>query len=140
MATAKAAGEAAAKKTSAKAANAAKAPADKPAKGKAAAADKAPAKPAAAPAKQAAKPAKAEATEGRRGRPSGLDEAAKIKKGSVDFKEHVRAETVRFALMKAIVDGVGKTIGDVLGQKIDDDHVIKSVDVRFAIENQYIAI
>lgn len=139
--------------TDAKAKNAAKAEGKAPAAKKApatkAAAEKAPATKAAkqpaaekAPAKQPAKAAKAPAAEGaaRKGRPSGLDEAAKIKKGSVDFKEHVRAETVRYDLMAAIVGGVGKTIGEVLGTVIDDTHTVKSVDVRFALENQYIAV
>lgn len=138
--------------TDAKAKNAAKAPAAKKAPATKAAAEKAPATKAAkqpaaekTPAKQpakAAKAAKAPAAEGaaRKGRPSGLDEAAKIKKGSVDFKEHVRAETVRYDLMAAIVGGVGKTIGEVLGTVIDDTHTVKSVDVRFALENQYIAV
>lgn len=140
--------------TDAKAKNAAKAPAAEkaaPAAKKAAkpAADKAPAAAkkgakateAAAPAKQPAKGAKAPAdATARKGRPSGLDEGAKIKKGANDFKEHVRAETVRYALMDAIVGGVGKTIGDVLGTVIDDTHAVKSVDVRFALDEGYIAV
>lgn len=123
----------------AKAANAAKAPAAAKTVAAKAPAKTAAAKPAAAPAKTAAKaPA---AAEGRKGRPSGLDEAAKLKKGTVDFKEHVRAETVRFALVEAIVAGVGKPVGEVLGVAVNGgSHTVKSVDVRFAVENNYVAL
>lgn len=129
----------AAKKTTAAKTAAAKAPA------KAAVENpKAPAKEAkaAAPAKTPAKAAAAAPAEGgRKGRPPSFDTSAKLKKGATKLEGTVREGTVREALMKAIIAGVGKPVGDVLGvQATDAGHVVKAVDINFAVEAGYVAL
>lgn len=117
--------------------------AEKPAKAAAKPAAAAPAKkaaakpaPAKAPAKQAAKAAPAE---GRKGRPSSLDPDAKIKKGENKVSDFVRAGSVREALMNAIIES--KTVGEALGKKATKEgHVVKSVDIHFAIQEGYITV
>lgn len=132
---AKPAAEKPAVKTSAKQAAAAKAAVEKP---------KAPAKEAkaAAPAKTPAKAAAAAPAEGgRKGRPPSFDTSAKLKKGATKLEGTVREGTVREALMKAIIAGVGKPVGDVLGvQATDAGHVVKAVDINFAVEAGYVAL
>lgn len=158
MATAKKAAEAdaaapAAKKTAAKpdakaanAANAAKAaaaaPAAKPGKAKADVAAKGGTKAAApaAPAKNAAKAPKAEAAEGRKGRPSPHNLDAVIKKGSKDFKEHVREGTHRFFRYEFLAKSVGKKVSDVLGEETGDGVPIVSKHITGAIEAGYITL
>lgn len=138
----------AAKKTTAKPAAAEK-PAAKTAAAKAPAKaavekPKAPAKEAkpAAPAKTPAKAAAAAPAEGgRKGRPPSFDTSAKLKKGATKLEGTVREGTVREALMKAIIAGVGKPVGDVLGvQATDAGHVVKAVDINFAVEAGYVAL
>lgn len=105
---------------------------------------KAPAKEAkaAAPAKTPAKAAAAAPAEGgRKGRPPSFDTSAKLKKGATKLEGTVREGTVREALMKAIIAGVGKPVGDVLGvQATDAGHVVKAVDINFAVEAGYVAL
>ncbi|MBU6232139.1 hypothetical protein KGP36_05850 [Patescibacteria group bacterium] len=105
---------------------------------------KAPAKEAkaAAPAKTPAKAAAAAPTEGgRKGRPPSFDTTAKLKKGATKLEGTVREGTVREALMKAIIAGIGKPVGDVLGvQATDAGHVVKAVDINFAVEAGYVAL
>jgi hypothetical protein len=158
MATAKKAAEAdaapapSAKKTAAKpdakAANAAKAaaviPAAKPGKAKADVAAKGGTKAAApapaAPAKNAAKAPKAESAEGRKGRPSPHNLDAVIKKGSKDFKEHVREGTHRFFRYEFLAKSVGKKVSDVLGEETGDGVPIVSKHITGAIEAGYITL
>lgn len=133
---AKPAAKTAAEKPAAKEAKApAKAAVEKP---------KAPAKEAkaAAPAKTPAKAAAAAPTEGgRKGRPPSFDTSAKLKKGATKLEGTVREGTVREALMKAIIAGIGKPVGDVLGvQATDAGHVVKAVDINFAVEAGYVAL
>jgi hypothetical protein len=48
---------------------------------------------------------------------------------------------VREALMKKIIEFVGKPVGDVLGQEATSaGHVVKAVDVNFAVEAGYVAL
>ena len=95
-----------------------------------------------APAKTPAKVAKAaDAGEGRKGRPSSLDVAAKLKKGATKLEGTVREGTVREALMKVIIGGVGKPLSEVLGvDATGNGHTVKSVDVHFAIEAGYVTL
>jgi hypothetical protein len=119
-----------------KAAPAAKKTAEKPAaKGK----DAAPA--AKAPAKQPAKAAKEPSgEEGRRGRPSPYAADAVVKKGKVDFKEHIREGTHRFSRTEFLVKNVGKKIGDLLGQEFEPGYALASKHVGAAIEAGYIEL
>ena len=136
--TAKATKADAAPAVDAKKANAAKAaaaPAAKPAK-----APKETAAPAAKVAKQPAKAAAAEGAGERKGRPSPHNLDAKIKKGSVDFKEHVREGTHRFFRYEFLLKNVGKKVGDVLGQETEDGVVIVSKHITGAIEANYISL
>lgn len=107
-------------------------------KAAAAAAEKAATK----PAKQPAKTAKNEdAGEGRKGRPSSLDVSAKLKKGTTKLDGTVREGTVREALMKTIIGGIGSPLEGVLGQDATGQgHIVKSVDVHFAINAGYVTL
>jgi hypothetical protein len=146
--SAPAAKKAAAAKPDAKAANAAAAaPAAKPAKApKADAAAKGGTKaatPAAVPAKQPAKAAKAAAAEGgegRKGRPSPHALDAVLKKGTSDFKEHVREGTHRYFRYDFLVKNIGKKVEDVLGKETEDGVAIVSKHISGAIEAGYITL
>ncbi len=152
MATKKEAAPAADLKGQDKAKEAAKAPAkakEAPAAKKTPAATKAVAEKAAAaktkaeaaPAKTPAKAAKAADATARKGRPSGLDVTAKLKKGATKLEGTVREGTVREALMKVIIGGVGKPLSEVLGvDATGNGHTVKSVDVHFAIEAGYVTL
>jgi hypothetical protein len=126
-----------------------KAPADKKpaAKGNAKAVEalKSAAKEAAAkaPAKTPAKAAKAPSAEGgggRKGRPPSFDLEAKVKKGAQKLEGSVREGTVREALMKKILEFVGKPVKEALGAVVDENHTVKAVDVKFAVDQGYIAL